>query len=136
MASWLIGWSSWIGQVTSAPSVDYALAAMILAAASINNPEYIPTKAETFLLTLLLVLIHSVITSMPTKWIARLNTWGTYINMSSLIVVLVMIPAGTTNKPRFTSSKEVWGTITNGTDYPDGVAILMSFLAVLWTMSG
>ena len=42
-AAWITGWSNWIGQITAAPSVDYSLAAMILAAASIEYPGYVPT---------------------------------------------------------------------------------------------
>jgi len=60
--------------------------------------------------------------------------------MIGLVVVIILIPAATdrTSKglPRFTPSSEVWGTITNGTDWPDGIAVLLSFVAVLWTMSG
>jgi amino acid transporter len=39
----------------------------------------------------------------------------------------------TINNPKFTDSVTVRGTITNGTD---GIAIPMSFIAVIWTMSG
>lgn len=49
-----------------------------------------------------------------------------------------MIPAsvtGTADTPKFFPSKKVW-SIQNGTDWPDGIAVLMSFLAIIWTMSG
>lgn len=49
-----------------------------------------------------------------------------------------MIPAsvtGTADSPKFFPSKQVW-SIQNGTDWPDGIAVLMSFLAIIWTMSG
>jgi amino acid transporter len=135
-AAWLTGWSNWIGQVTGAPSVDYALAAMILAAAAIYNPDYVPTDYQTFLLTTLILLVHSVMSSMPTKWIANFNSWGSTFNIIALIVTIITIPAGTSNSPKFTPAREVWGTITNGTDFPNGVAVLMSFVSVIWTMSG
>ncbi|RHZ70677.1 hypothetical protein CDV55_108485 [Aspergillus turcosus] len=135
-AAWLTGWSNWIGQITAAPSVDFALAAMILAAASISNPDYVPTSWQTFLLTTLIMIIHTFISSMPTKWVARFNSYGSTFNMMALVVVLIAIPAGTKNEPKFTPSKEVWGTITNGTEFPDGVAVLMTFVGVIWTMSG
>ncbi|KAK9596318.1 GABA/polyamine transporter [Aspergillus fumigatus] len=135
-AAWLTGWSNWIGQITAAPSVDFALAAMILAAASISNPDYIPTSWQTFLLTTLIMIIHSFVSSMPTKWVARFNSYGSTFNMMALVVVLIAIPAGTKNEPKFNPSKEVWGTITNGTEFPDGVAVLMTFVGVIWTMSG
>ncbi|KAL2012631.1 hypothetical protein VTN00DRAFT_156 [Thermoascus crustaceus] len=135
-AAWITGWSNWIGQITGAPSVDYGLAAMILAAGSINDPTYVPTNYQTFLLTMLILLIHSAISSMPTKWIAQFNSYGSTFNILALIIAIIAIPAGTKNKPKFTPAKEVWGTISNMTDFPDGVAVLMSFLSVIWCMSG
>ncbi|EAW13927.1 amino acid permease [Aspergillus clavatus NRRL 1] len=135
-AAWLTGWSNWIGQITAAPSVDYALSAMILAAASISNPDYVPTSWQKFLLTTLVMILHTFISSMPTKWVAQFNSYGSTFNMIALVVVIIAIPAGTKNEPKFTPSKEVWGNITNMTDFPDGVAVLMTFVGVIWTMSG
>ncbi|PYI10243.1 amino acid transporter [Aspergillus sclerotiicarbonarius CBS 121057] len=135
-AAWITGWSNWIGQITAAPSVDYSLSAMILAAASMQNPDYVPTNWQVYLLTTLVMIIHTAISSMPTIWVARVNSWGSTFNMLALIITLIAIPAGTTNEPKFSSSKEVWGTITNLTDFPDGVAVLMTFVGVIWTMSG
>ncbi|KAK6524818.1 hypothetical protein TWF281_011716 [Arthrobotrys megalospora] len=136
-AAWITGWSNWIVQVTAAPSVDYAMAAMILALGSMSNPDYIPTAYQTFLLSVLIMLLHGVISSMPTLWIARFNSVGTVINIIALVTVIIVIPADTTRRnPRFNPSSSVWGDISNMTDYPDGVAVLMSFISVIWTMSG
>ena len=137
-AAWITGWSNWIGQITAAPSVDYSLAAMILAAASIEYPGYVPTTWQTFLLAVLLLSLHAGISSLPTRWIARVNSYGSTFNMLALVTVLIAIPAGVTNnnKRGFTPSSEVWGTITNGTDFPDGIAVLMTFVGVIWTMAG
>lgn len=138
LAAWITGWSNWLVQITGAPSVDYALASMILAAVSIGNPDYIPQNYQIYLLTIFILAVHGVISSMPTKFIAQFNSYGTTINIAALVVVIIIIPAATNrqeqNLPRFTSSSEVWGTIQNGTDFPDGIAILMSFVAVIWTM--
>lgn len=137
LAAWITGWSNWIGQITSAPSVDYALAAMILAAGSIANPDFVPTNWQTFLLTTLIMIVHSVISSLPTKRVAQFNSYGSTFNMLALVATIIAIPAGTNNTPtKFTSSHEVWSTITNQTEFPDGVAVLMTFVGVIWTMSG
>ncbi|KAI9750375.1 MAG: hypothetical protein M4579_006499 [Chaenotheca gracillima] len=136
LAAWITGWSNWIGQVTAAPSVDYALSAMMLSAGSVYNPSYEVQDYQVFLLTTLIMILHGIISSMPTKWIGTFNSWGTSLNIIALIIVIIIIPAGTNKTPKFTPSKEVWGTITNGTDFPDGVAVLMSFIGVIWTMSG
>jgi len=115
-AAWLTGWSNWIVQVTGAPSVNYALAAMILALGSMGNENYTPTDYQTFLLSVFIMLIHGVISSMPTLWIARFNSIGTTINIAALIIVIIIIPAGTFQRPRFSPSSQVWGTIENGTE--------------------
>ncbi|KAJ5569715.1 amino-acid permease [Penicillium hispanicum] len=135
-AAWITGWSNWIGQITAAPSVDYALAAMILAAGSITNPSYVPTNWQTYLLTVLILIIHTAISSLPTKRVAQFNSWGSTFNFLALVATLITIPAATKNSPKFTSSHDVWSHIDNQTDFPDGVAVLMTFVGVIWTMSG
>lgn len=136
LAAWITGWSNWIAQVTAAPSVDYGTAAMTLAAVSINDPSYVPTNYQTFLLTACIMVVHGAISSMPTKWIANLNSYGSVFNIISLVIVLITIPAAIETTPKFTPPKDVWGNVSNLTAYPDGVAILMSFVSVIWTMSG
>jgi len=113
---------------------------MILAAASIQNPAYVPTDYQTFLLTVFIMLIHGVMSSLPTKRLAQINTGGSTFNMVSLIAVIILILAGTNREsrglPRYSSSSEVWGTIYEGTSFPPGISVLMSFIGVIWTMSG
>ncbi|KAF2681838.1 amino acid transporter [Lentithecium fluviatile CBS 122367] len=139
-AAWITGWSNWLAQVTAAPSVNYGISAMILAAASIQNPDYIPTNYQTFLLTVFIMIIHAVMSSLPTKWLAQINSGGSTFNFIALIVVIILIPAGTDRPerglPRFAPSSEVWGTIYEGTAFPPGISVLMSFIGVIWTMSG
>ena len=139
-AAWVTGWSNWLGQVTGAPSVDYSLAAMILAAASIQNPDYVPTNYQVFLLTMLLMIVHGMISSMPTRWIAQFNSIGSTFNMVALVIVFVVILSADNRTsqglPRFNDSASVWGDFYEGTDFPKGVSLLMSFIAVIWTMSG
>lgn len=84
---------------------------------------------------------------MPTLWIARFNSYGSTLNIVALLVVIIMIPIAVTGTsggfpnpdssafPKFQPSSQVW-SIQNGTDWPDGVALLMSFIAIIWTMSG
>ncbi|KAF2707795.1 amino acid transporter [Pleomassaria siparia CBS 279.74] len=139
-AAWITGWSNWLAQVTAAPSVNYGISAMCLAAASIVNPDYVPTDYQTFLLTVLMMLIHGVMSSLPTRWLAQINSAGSTFNMVALIIVIILIPAGTDREsrglPKFTPSSEVWGTIYEGTAFPPGISVLMSFIGVIWTMSG
>ncbi|KAF1359556.1 amino acid transporter [Lizonia empirigonia] len=139
-AAWITGWSNWLSQVTAAPSVNYGIAAMMLAAASIRDPTYVPTNYQTFLLTVFIMILHAIMSSLPTRWLAQINSGGSTFNFIALIVVIIMIPAGTDREdrglPRFAPSREVWGTIYEGTSFPPGISVLMSFIGVIWTMSG
>lgn len=134
LAAWITGWSNWIGQVTAAPSVNYGTASMILACGAIQNPSYVPTQYQTFLLTCFIMIIHSTMASFPTKWIARVNSAGSTFNIISLGVVIILIPAACNRASRglskFAPSSEVWGDIYHGTDYPLGVGVLMSFVGM------
>ena len=127
VAAWVTGWSSWIGQVTGAPSVNYSVAAMILAARSITHPNYEATNWELFLLTTFLMVSQSCISSMPTRWIAVFNSLGSSFNMVAVIIVIILIPSAAKTEPKFRQTHDVWNTIDNGTDFPNGIAILMSF---------
>ena len=84
------------------------------------------------------MLIHGCISSMPTKWIANFNSVGSTFNMVALIVVIILIPASTNREsqglPKFSGASIVWGNFYDGTDFPNGVALLMTFVAVIWTM--
>ncbi|KAL8738403.1 MAG: hypothetical protein Q9190_008009, partial [Brigantiaea leucoxantha] len=140
LAAWITGWSNWLAQVTGAPSVDWGMASMILASASIRNPEYVPQNYQTFLLTTFIMLVHGVISSMPTRWLANFNSVGSTFNIIALVAVLIMIPSANTRAdqglPKFTPASVVWGNFYEGTDFPRGVALLMTFVAVIWAMSG
>jgi len=113
---------------------------MILASASIQNPSYVPTDYQTFLLTVFIMLIHGCMASMPTRWIARVNSAGSTFNIIALVVVIILIPAACDRTARglsrFNPSSAVWGDIYPGTEWPNGISVLMSFIGVIWTMSG
>ncbi|GME99234.1 unnamed protein product [Ambrosiozyma monospora] len=62
------------------------------------------------------------------------------MNMLFLFISFVVILAGNKRSsdlslPKFNSNDSAW-SITNYTDWPDGISVLMSFMAVIWTMSG
>ena len=118
--------------------MDYALSAMVLAAVSINKPDFVPQNYQVFLLTALIMLIHGCISSMPTRWIANFNSVGSTFNIIALFIVIITIPAATNREgqglPKFTPASVVWGDFYVGTDFPNGLALLMTFVAVIWTM--
>lgn len=139
VSAWLTGWSNWMCQVTSSPSIDYSMASMILSLKNKHDPTYEIQTWHVYLLTVAIMIVQSVLSSMPTKFLARFNSAGTIMNSVALLVALIVILAANNRSdplPKFNPSSEVWGTITNQTDWPNGIAILMSFISIIWTMSG
>ena len=137
--SWIVGWSNYFVQITGAPSVAYGCAAMILALKQIIDSSYVYEDWHCFLLTVGLTFVAAIIASAPTKWIAWINTTSTMLNLIFLFISFVVVLGGNNRAsqglPKFNSNKIAWG-IDNMTEWPDGISILMSFMAVIWTMSG
>lgn len=82
------------------------------------------------------MIIHACISSMPTLWVARYNSIGSTLNMIGLVIVIILIPVGVHAKGGIFGANDFVWSIQNGTEYPDGVAILLCFLAIIWTTSG
>ncbi len=138
-AAWITGWSNFLVQLTSGPSVDYALACMILAMKAQHNSDYSPTNGQIYALSTCFMIVHSIISSLPTKSLAQFNSVGSILNSVFLLVALIVILAGNNRSgdiPKWNSNHKVWGVIENQTQWPDGIAILMSFISIIWTMSG
>ncbi|KAL8280528.1 hypothetical protein RQP46_007176 [Phenoliferia psychrophenolica] len=109
---------------------------MISALLKLNNPDYSSSNARTFGICVGLNFLCFLCSVMPTRWVAKLNSGGTFIQLAGLATVMIGVLTGSKNTPRFAPSSKVWGEITNGTEWPNGIAVLMSFLQPVWVMSG
>lgn len=139
--SWFVGWSNWLVQITAAPSINYGCATMILSVKLYVVSDYLASNGEIFGLLVGIMIACSFILSMPTKWIARFNEVGSSANSIFLLIVFIMMLAGNDRKNiSGTSSNFNTGgyafAIVNQTDWPDGIAFIMSFLGCIWAMSG
>ena len=123
--------------VCSSPfRLTFACASLMLSTISIVHPNYHTAQWQVFAVTCLLLIANGIVASLPTIFLTRVTRTGAVINTLSLLAFLVVIPVASLNTPKFASAPEVWGTFRNGTDWPLGFAVLMSFLAVIWTLSG
>lgn len=139
LLSWIVGWSNYFVQVTGAPSVAYSTASIILTCKQLADPNYEAQTWQVYLLSVGLSFLAAVQASMETRWIAWVNSVSTILNILLLFISFVVILGGNTREsqglPKFNDNNFAWA-IDNQTDWPAGVAMLMSFLAVIWTMSG
>ncbi|KAM3077222.1 hypothetical protein ACMFMF_005131 [Clarireedia jacksonii] len=138
LCAWITGWSNFLGQATAPCSVNYALSAMILTAAQIAHPSYVPQTFHVYLLLLALLIIQGLLTMNATRWIGRLNVFGTIVNLVVLFIFIIWLPAGSINEPKANPNSVVWTSegIVNGTEWPTGFAFIMGFLSVIWTLAG
>ncbi|KAK6198810.1 amino acid permease-domain-containing protein [Scheffersomyces amazonensis] len=140
--TWLTCWANWLCQITGMPSVNYSGACMMLALRTYCQPDYVPTNGQIYGLTTAINVTHGFIASLPTLWAARINSLGTIVNILFLVIVFIMILAGNDRVamydgsiPKFNPNSIAW-SLENQTDFPQGIAMLMSFLGVIWAMSG
>lgn len=141
LLTWLTSFSNWMCQITGAPSVNYSGASLMFALASYKN-GFVASTGQVYALTAAIMVSHAIIASLPTKYLAWFNNMGTTVNMIFLVIVFVIIFACNDRLsmydgeiPKFNSNSVAWG-LTNQTDFPTGVAMLTSFLGVIWAMSG
>jgi amino acid transporter len=73
---------------------------------------------------------------MPTQFLTRLTALGAIINGVSVLVFFIVILTASINTPKFGGTTEVLWSFKNGTDWPIGMAVLVSFLGVIWTLTG
>ncbi|TID16256.1 hypothetical protein CANINC_004255 [Pichia inconspicua] len=139
LLSWIVGWSNYFVQTTGVPSVAFGGASMILALAELCNDGFTYETWHLYLLSVALTFAAAIVASLPTKSIAWINSVSTILNLAFLFISFVIILGGNNRVeqglPKFNSNTVSW-KITNLTDWSDGVAMLMSFMAVIWTMSG
>jgi amino acid transporter len=81
--------------------VNYALASMILAAAEISNPDYVPETWHLYLVFLFLLVVQGFLAMNSTKILGYINIAGTIANLLVLVIFIIWLPAGSINRPRY-----------------------------------
>lgn len=89
------------GFSTGPCSVNYALAAMMLAAAEIANPAYVPQTWHLYLTFLLLLIIQGCFAMNSTKILGYINIIGTVANTVVLVIFVIWLPAASINYPKY-----------------------------------
>jgi hypothetical protein len=73
-------------------SVNYALAAMIVTAAEMGNPNYKTQTWNLYLLLLALLIVEDALTMNATRLIGWLNDVGTIVNLPVIIIFVTWFP--------------------------------------------
>lgn len=139
--TWICAFSNWMCQITAAPSVNFSGAWLMYSLGSYTT-GFVPNNGQVYGLATGIMVSHAIVSSLPTRYLAHFNTLGTAINMVFLAIVFVIIFAANDRVtmyhgeiPKFNTNSQAWG-LDNQTDFPTGVAVLVSFMGVIWAMSG
>jgi amino acid transporter len=109
---------------------------MILTARRLVDPDFTVHYWQIYLLFLLLTISQSVLVALTTKILGRINIVGAVVNLIALVLFVFWMPLGSINTPKTNSTSFAWSEIANGTEWPNGFAVLMSSVAVIYTMAG
>lgn len=109
LVSWLIGWSNWLSQITWAHSINYSLANLIYSLALMNNPSLSFQSWHVYLLCLALMTVHAILSFLPKKQIAWINSFGSVLNMFVVLIIFITLLAGNKRtQPKWNSNYQVW----------------------------
>ncbi|KAE8454010.1 hypothetical protein EG329_007786 [Mollisiaceae sp. DMI_Dod_QoI] len=132
LASWIVGWSNFLGQTAGVTSVGYSVGQMLLAACAMGSDyddatgtfAYTPTAEHTVGISVAILIIMGIICSFPTKWLHEFIMWFAPVN--TLLTLT----------PNLNSASEVFGNVTDGSNWNSkGFSFMIGFLSVAWTMT-
>lgn len=137
VVGWIVGWLNILGQVAGVSSTEFGLANMILGAVTISSPSFTITPGKTVGLFTGLLLIHGILNSVATKYLAFFTRGFVFVNLGTTIIIVIVLLA-VTPRSEMHSANYVFGSegIINQTGgWNNGIAFLFGLLSVQWTMT-
>ncbi|KUJ15784.1 amino acid permease 2 [Mollisia scopiformis] len=141
LASWIVGWSNFLGQTAGVTSVGYSVGQMLLAACAMGSDydettgtfAYTPTAEHTVGVSVAILIIMGFICSFPTKWLHEFILWFAPVNVIASVAICIAL---LTLTPNLNPASEVFGTVTDGSNWNSkGFSFMIGFLSVAWTMT-
>ncbi|EEB07825.1 amino acid permease [Schizosaccharomyces japonicus yFS275] len=137
LAAWITGWSNYIAQLTFFASCVYSLSSTtIYAASEYDGTDYQIKQHHIFFLSFFFIIVLAILASLPTRIIGRLHSVFTCVNALCIIASIVIVLVSASLRHGFNKSSTVWSHFENGTQWPQGFAMLLSFCGVIWSMTG
>ena len=136
VVGWIVGWLNILGQVAGVSSTEFGLANMILGAVTISSPSFTITPGKTVGLFTGLLLIHGILNSVATKYLAFFTRDFVFVNLGTTIIIVIVLLA-VTPRSEMHSANYVFGSegIINQTGgWNNGIAFLFGLLSVQWTV--
>ncbi|KAJ8074764.1 polyamine transporter tpo5 [Marasmius tenuissimus] len=138
---WLVGWLNILGQIAGCSSTEFGLSNMIWAAVVVGKDgDYEITTGKVVGLFAALLVLHGILNSLATRWLARLSTTYVFVNLGATFLIIIVLLA-TTPRSEMHPASYVFGSagIINQTGldghqgWNTGIAFLLGLLSVQWT---
>lgn len=132
---WTVGYANTLSTTSAVASIDWSVAIMILAAASVaSDGSYVPTDGQTYGVYLAVLLLHALLTSIGTRALARLQTVATVLCGGLAIAVCIVLGTTTPSEYRNTASY-AFGGWYNETGWSSAAAFMLAFMCPAWTIA-
>lgn len=132
----LAGYSNSLGLIGAQCSIDYGFAILLLSViTTVTDGAYVATRFHTYGVFVACVVSHALVGSVATRHITHLQTFCIAANMIVILVTLVALPVGRSNKPEgLNSGKYVYATLDNQTGWSNGWVFFVAWLSPVWTI--
>ncbi|WVQ99787.1 hypothetical protein IAU59_006929 [Kwoniella sp. CBS 9459] len=130
--AWMVGYNSFLGNVSAVSSLAWACSGIVFAAASINNADFVATAAQQFGLYIGILLVCGLLCAYGTALFARLQTPSVILNVLLALVTIIGLPIA--RRHELNTAAFTFGGFVNLTSWPNGFTFLLSFLAPVWTI--
>ncbi|CAE6472143.1 unnamed protein product [Rhizoctonia solani] len=139
IVGWVVGWLNMLGQVAGVSSTEFGLSNMIWGAVVIskNDENFVVSQGMVVGLMAALLVVHGILNSLATKYLARMTSGFVFINIGATILIIIVLLA-TTPRSEMHPANYVFGSdgIVNQTGgWNTGIAFLFGLLSVQWTMT-
>lgn len=133
---YVVGWMNLLGQVAGVASTEFGLSRMIWAAVNVRyDGAYEVTDGKLVGLFVGLLVIHGLLNSIPTKYLAGITQSFVFINLGATFAIIIALLVCTDKNDRNTASY-TFGEIYNQTGWSNnGFSFLLGLLSVQWVMT-
>ncbi|KIP03794.1 hypothetical protein PHLGIDRAFT_495706 [Phlebiopsis gigantea 11061_1 CR5-6] len=136
LVSWLVGYCNTMGNIAGVASIIWGCAVQLMAAVSIGSGlTFTPTNAQLFGVFTALMVLDGLVASTATRILARLQGFYAALNLLLCLAIIIALPAATPKEFKNSASYALGG-FSNLSNWNDGWAFILSFLAPLWTIGG
>ncbi|KAL8366506.1 hypothetical protein RB595_005006 [Gaeumannomyces hyphopodioides] len=117
-AAWITGWFNLLGQVAVTTGISFGLAGLAATAATVQNPDYVPTPAKTIGIYAAILVSHGIVNTFGVRLLKYLNNISIFLHSAGVtaICIAVLAKAPTLQPASFVFGHFNDGTGTNGAD--------------------